>query len=500
MAYDPISRRHFLKGLGGVTVALPVIPSLLPSEALAQTAPKKRFVAIHSGHCQAVEQWLPDHTKFAWTEQGTFARAAQLSSIQGVISPVLGTAFDGLRGKINLLSRLDSTSVAPNHNAEVILSGGVKTEISDTLDQVLAAKLFSGSPVNLYVRSVFDQYYSGASHVSVSKGNYSPGQFNPSSVFKSLFGGSTPGGGTQPDNRIPRRDLATVDLVLKQFKALRTNKRLSKIDGERLDHHMELIAQTEKKLQSTLGGGGGGGASSCTNVNGPASSPVVSMTASDYQVVIDQMFDVVELGLKCGKIQVATLMLHAYDYFSGSVGFIPGVSGNVRLHEDIGHAGTPELRQMKLNLNRFFGERVARFLKNLNVVEDAMTGSTYLDNSLILWANDQGSFQDGNAHASMNLPVLLAGSAGGKIKTGRYVDYGPAYEGINRPVGGDEWGVYKKGRPYNQLLITILQAMGLQPAAYESATAQGFGVYGGKIADYAYLPGNYRRDPLPIIF
>jgi hypothetical protein len=497
MNYDPKSRRHFLKGLGGVTVALPFLPSLLPAQAQAADKPKLRFIALHTGHCQAVEQWHPDYSKLQWSEQTGRERMALLSSIQGNISPVLASAWDPLRGKINLLSRLDSTSAAPNHNAEVILSGGVNTEISETLDQVLASKLGAGSPLNLYVRSVFDQYYSGASHVSVSKGAYSPGQFNPASVFKNLF--NAPSGGGAGADALQRRDLATVDLVLNQFKILRANKRLSKLDAERLDRHMELVNQTEKRLKDSLGSGSGGAVNKCANASGPNSSPVFSPNAADYQVVVDQMLDVVELAIKCGKVQVATVMLHAYSYFDGSLGFIPGVSGGVRMHEDIGHAGTPELRAMKLSLNRWFGERVARFLKNLDVIEDASTGSTYLDNSLVLWANDQGSFQDGNAHSSINLPVLLAGKAGGFIKTGQYIDYGPAYANLNRAVAGDEYGVYKKGRPYNQLLVTIAQAMGLSPSSYESTAGQGFGVYGGRTNEYSGLPGNHRRDILPFL-
>lgn len=490
MGFDPVSRRHFLKGMGGVTVALPVLPSLLPTKALAAGASKKRFVAIHSGHCQAVEQWLPDHSKFSFSEVVGTDRAVRLSAIPGTISPVLGTAFDSLRNKLNLLARLDSTSVAPNHNAEVILSGGVKSEITDTLDQVLAAKLGLGAPLNLYVRSVYDQYYNGASHVSVAKGAYSPGQFNPSSVFKSLFGGAS---GSEGD-KIRRRDLATVDLVLNQFRALRSNKRLSTVDAQRLDRHMELIATTEKKLRETSAG-----TNSCASAQGPSSSPVFTNNAPDYQIVIDQMFDVIELGIKCGQIRVATLMMHAYDYFSGSIGFIPGVSGSVRMHEDIGHAGSPELRAMKLALNRFFGERVARFLKNLDVIEDPVSNTTYLDNSLVLWANDQGAFQDGNAHISLNLPVLLAGSAGGFLKTGRYIDYGPAYANVNRAVAGDEYSLYKRGRPYNQLLVSILQAMGVEPSSYEASGAQGYGVYGAKTSDYGSLAGNHRRDVLPFL-
>ncbi|WP_413291157.1 DUF1552 domain-containing protein [Bdellovibrio sp. HCB337] len=492
-----ISRRQFLKGTGSVSLALPLLPSLL-SRAEAQTAmpSPKRFIAVHSGHCQAVEQWLPDPAKFTFTEKDTYTREVALSAIPDLMSPILASSFDSLRSKLLILSRLDPTSPTPNHNAECMLTGGVLSEAQNSVDQILARKLYNGSPLNLYVRSVSDGNYNGASHVSVANGQYSPGQFNPSSVFQSLFGTTTGGGAPPADpNKMTRRDLLVVDKVFKEYQALKQNKNLSKVDLQRLEQHMALISDVEKKLQSNLVAAP---QMTCTSPTGPTSSPVKSSNNADYQVVIDQMFDVIEVGIKCGKIQVATLMMHVYDYFDGSVNFIPGITGSVRFHDDINHAGTDELRAMKLALNRWFGERVSRFLKRLDVVEDPNTGMTYLDNSLVMWGNDQGTTKNTNAHNSVNMPVLLAGSAGGFFKTGRYIDYGPSYGTLRRPVGGDE-SAYKKGRPYNQLLITILQSMGLQPVDYETGTVQGFGVYGSMTSAHNYLPGNHRRDLLPFI-
>ena len=47
-----------------------------------------------------------------------------------------------------------------------------------------------------------------------------------------------------------------------------------------------------------------------------------------------------------------------------------------------------------------------------------MGGTTYLDNSLVYWGNELGF-----NHIGYSVPCLLAGSAGGFIKPGRYLDY-----------------------------------------------------------------------------
>ena len=49
----PLARRQFLQGLGGLTLGLPFLPSLLPGKAYAQASTfmgPRRFVALTSGH------------------------------------------------------------------------------------------------------------------------------------------------------------------------------------------------------------------------------------------------------------------------------------------------------------------------------------------------------------------------------------------------------------------------------------------------------------------
>ncbi len=63
-----------------------------------------------------------------------------------------------------------------------------------------------------------------------------------------------------------------------------------------------------------------------------------------------------------------------------------------------------------------------------------------------------GELAKGNTHDSRNMPYLLAGSAGGYFKTGRYLRF---------PRDGSKpLQPYPRGRWSNDLSVTLLQSMG----------------------------------------
>jgi len=488
------TRRQFLKGMGGAALAIPFLPSVFP-QAWAQSSPVvKRFVALYVGHGQLVDQWLPDRTRFAFTQRGDWAREASLAQISGNISPILGTPFNSLRSKINLISRLDATVPDHAHKAEFVLMGGTRAGSANSLDQIIARKLTGRAPLTLRTLS----NTTGDSHVSVANGQYVQGQINPAAVFSSLFQTS---GTTSPtaDNSGVQRDIATVDLVLEEYKALRTSRRISKEDRERLDAHVQMVYEVEQDLKTSASSTPSPLSPSCQNASGPSSSPANLNSAANYSTLLDQMFAVLEMGIKCGQVRVASMMLHSFQQFEGSLG-IPGIPSERNFHDEIGHGTTEAYRPYKLILQQFYAAKVARFLERLNVVEDPLTGRTYLDNSLIYMGNEHGTSARGGHHFK-NYPVLLAGSAGGFLRTGQFIDYGPNYSGsrVNQNVGGNE-SFYLRGRPYNQLLVTIAQAMGLSPADYEVGGTQGFGIYGSNTNLYDIIQvGNHRREILPLL-
>jgi hypothetical protein len=68
---------------------------------------------------------------------------------------------------------------------------------------------------------------------------------------------------------------------------------------------------------------------------------------------------------------------------------------------------------------------------------------TLLDNTVVLWINELGR---GNSHSRNNIPIVMAGSAGGYFRTGRFLQY-------------DE-------TPHNNLLVSLLNAFGISDTTF----------------------------------
>jgi hypothetical protein len=73
-------------------------------------------------------------------------------------------------------------------------------------------------------------------------------------------------------------------------------------------------------------------------------------------------------------------------------------------------------------------------------------GGTFLDNSLVMWGNHMG---EGGAHSAYQIPWVLAGKAGGALKSGVHVDGGSPLRG-----GG--------GKNTNNAMADICKLMGVK--------------------------------------
>ncbi|MEM7315595.1 MAG: hypothetical protein AAF497_20850, partial [Planctomycetota bacterium] len=76
-----------------------------------------------------------------------------------------------------------------------------------------------------------------------------------------------------------------------------------------------------------------------------------------------------------------------------------------------------EKRRQYNAVTRWHSQQVAYFLGRLKAIREP-NGRTLLDNSMVLYGS---SLADGHEHAERNLPLLLAGSGGGTINTGREI-------------------------------------------------------------------------------
>jgi hypothetical protein len=105
----------------------------------------------------------------------------------------------------------------------------------------------------------------------------------------------------------------------------------------------------------------------------------------------------------------------------------------------------PGFLDMLFDIDRWHQRRFARLLERLDAYQEA-DGRSVLDNSAILYTNEMS---DGKLHSFMDLPYILAGSAGGRFRQNLYYPLGPE-------------GQTDNSAPHNRLLNTILNVMGIK--------------------------------------
>lgn len=217
--------------------------------------------------------------------------------------------------------------------------------------------------------------------------------------------------------------------------------RLGPAEKTKLDYHLTAIRDVENRLSSS--------ALLC---------PVLPATPPNYRAIdayseinedtyitamVDNMIDLAVASLKCGITRIATLQL---GYGGGKWRF--GWEGiNMNCHDDVAHLDTSDAGSTPVNttrvvlMNQYYASRVARLATALDAALEP--GGSILDNSLVVWANEQGR----GDHHQQNVPIVLLGRAGGRLpQGGRVIDVG--------------------AQPFNRLGCTMLNLLGQSAAGF----------------------------------
>jgi hypothetical protein len=497
------SRRRFLRGAGGAALALPFLESLAPKPASAQgTIAPKRLIVLKSFSTQLIQEWYPrfqgngyqlhdakysdskaDGTtlltqKLVSGSGYTWAPLTDLQTATG-ISGILGPALNPLLPKLTLIRGLDFLP-SVNHNYGGLLGNFSSCTAATpcdadgladvpTIDQVMAysSKVYPTTP-GLRALHISQGVTNSMSYsdLGMAKGAIQQltARADPRDAFRDVFGSmSTPTtGGPSPD-----RDKLLVDRVYQDYMRLRQNARLSGADKQLVDQYVNLVAELQAKMmpRPTM---------SCTRPTEPASMANNSKTdPTDITTKWNLFLDVVAAAIMCDQTRLVTIGVHK------ALGPGPD-SANATLvghyHSEDASGGTwhglahdwsnANSRRILKGINQWIASEIfAKLVTKLDVPE--ANGKTYLDNSLVYWGNEMGF-----NHIAYSVPCLLAGSAGGFIKPGRYLDY---IDWSGRAYFSQEMGNVIKGIPHNRFLVTALQAMGLSPADYERDGQAGYG-------------------------
>ncbi|MDB4749605.1 DUF1552 domain-containing protein [Rubripirellula sp.] len=230
-------------------------------------------------------------------------------------------------------------------------------------------------------------------------------ELNPRMVFERLFRAS------HPKKATIKRDRLLLDRVLTDAQELK--QKLGASDRQRMDEYLQSVRSIEKRLQNQQSGG-------IKNWR-----PLVELNPEDrpnddapdqYPQQVQLMLDMIALAFQTDTTRVCTFMFG--NAVSGrNFSFLDGVTGG---HHDTSHHQNNEdkLRQYQL-INVWHIQQYVYLLEKLAGMQEHE--GTVLDHSMILYGS---GLRDGNSHNPHNLPILVAGSGGGKIATGQHLQYG----------------------------------------------------------------------------
>jgi hypothetical protein len=226
---------------------------------------------------------------------------------------------------------------------------------------------------------------------------------NPRRVFERLFGAGKPGERQANLARRQQEEKSILDFVLDD--ARKMQKRLNAHDREKLEQYLTGVREIEARIQKA-------------EHFGPAKDPAIDTPPGipgEYAAHIQLMYDLLVLAFQTDSTRVATLLL-AHDGSNRSFDQIGITEGH---HDLTHHQNRKEWIDKVADIDLWYAQQFAKFLDKLSQVKDA-DGQTLLHNSMIVYGSGNA---DANRHTHYNLPVLLAGSGGGALHTGRYVKH-----------------------------------------------------------------------------
>ncbi len=446
-----ISRRSLLGGSLAATAAWPLLEA---RKAVGQTsqAPVRLVVfATPNGTRNAMFWPTGSETSFelAPLTQPLEAHKSKLTFLKGIRlnDSLQNGALGGTLGSEHARGTGGMLTARPLNAGTEFKSFGNTTSgwgSGQSIDQYLAGKLapptrFKSLQLGVHVRDTEVR-----ARISYSGSNQPlPPREDPKDVFQALFADASGGG----DTTTPGASNPALERLWKQRKSVfditgsemqRISGMLGRDDREKLDAHLTAMREVEKRLVGAPGSSGGpppGGDPARPKTCSPPTLAAVDLTADSQYVETGKLqMDLAAAALACDQTRLLTFQWS----YSESEHLFPflGYSGN---HHVISHDFSASGANFAAynGIQTWYAEQLAYFLAKLDSYQEG--DRTLLDNTLVLWATEIG---ESTLHDLELMPYVLAGSAGGAIKAGRFLDFS------------------QSRRDNNQLLVSIAHALG----------------------------------------
>ncbi|MEZ6088394.1 MAG: DUF1552 domain-containing protein [Pirellulaceae bacterium] len=441
-----ISRRHFLRGVGGATLAIPWMQSLAAAQPNRPDAPPLRMAHFYVPIGVVRRGFFPGEANDVIPKGnlGNVMKSLGKQDPRHAVKPLddLTPTMEPLRElkqHINLITGMDRTfqqgTDVHAQCASCYLSSakpytieGSAWPLDRTLDHVVADHVGNTTPFrtlefscNSHRDNKESIYFDNISWYGT--GHLAPSVRDPRKMYQRLFS----------NHEIGRyRDVTS--LVLEDARSMR--KELGASDREKFAEYFESIRAIEmqmdrlEKMKSEL---------SKVDFEEP---PEAYLPRGDY---IRLMGDLMIIALQTGLTRVTTFMVGPERWDTPYM--FDGLFDKPRSHHQMSHNQTKMIDDL-LKVDRFHMDQFAYLVRRMSQIEEA-DGTSLLDNTLFTYGSGLG---DGSTHQYNDLPIIMAGG-GTRLKKGLHIHL-------------------EEGTPLANLWLTQAKLMGLGSNIFADSTGQ----------------------------
>lgn len=439
-------RRHILRGLGlsaGAALLAPIV-SRLEAQAAGQIKVPKRFVFVVESNGVRPEQLAPTEIKRNPREQRPLNGPAELLdvSLADKTLPLSLEPIQKWKEKVAIVQGLSGRICGGGHSNNFGALGcfptpGESKKISgETIDGALAKAIpgiFPHLGLGISKRLENSVIYN-ISAIGPDKGL--PTMVKPDQAYATLFGSVADGAAKQ--EFAAQNNL--LDFLRDDVK--RAQAKLAGEEREQFGAYLETF-ETLRQRQSRLNE-----IEHTLREKGPA--PTDKYTSAVETDRLDAQFDLGAAALICGLTNVLTLS-SAAGIGDFDITF-KGLGLNIDKHS-IGHGKSYEDKtwaDLYNIIRRYHFDLIAGLMQKLEKVKEG--NGTMLDNTVIVYLSDGA---ESHHSRCWEWPMVVIGDLGGKLKSGRYIDY-PGYG-------------QKGHRTTANMYVTLLQLAGVQRDSFGMA-------------------------------
>ncbi len=436
-----LHRRTILRG-AGMALGLPALEAMTPAATRASAAsasvatePPVRMACVFVPNGVIMPNWTPEGEGRQWELSKTLK---PLQSLKEKLNVVSGLALDNgrahndgagdhARGGATFLTAARPVKTSSNIRLGISVDQVAATQLADqtrlpSIELGLESSRNAGS---------CDSGYSCAYSSNISWRNETqpmPKETIPRMAFDRMFG--TGDSLERREKNLVRQSI--LDVVRRDAKQLLGQ--VGRTDRRKLDEYFTSIREIEQRIERT-------------EQEDSAAQPDLEVPhgrVEAFREHVRLMYDLMVIGFQTDTTRVASLMV---DNAGGRRAYTE--VGVKEAHHGLSHHRNRdhEVNQLK-KIDHYLVEQFAYFLQKLDSVREG--DGTLLDHSMVLYGS---GISDGNRHRHEDLPIVLAGSAGGAIATNRHI-------------------VTQQERPMANLFLSMLDMMGTPAESIGDSTGR----------------------------